>query len=538
MQVTTGRELAHKPPGTDCPIRVEELVRTGRFSDPNRRIRLMKTRIIWLLAAAGLLALGMGPNPRYLEELRVGGGYEDPGDGGADFEKDGSITTSGNVRILDGRSLIVGTAAAVYFGYDQAGEGRAEWSDGANLLMYLTDAGTTGNWGVTGSGDIAGLLHIGGGYGATGTTLDASGNVHSNGNTTVDGQLTIGGGFGNTGITLSGTGAISANGTLTVSNGATYDYILVGTNDTHHGRLALYSSAANSGGRIELYNADNYDNSVNWWQIDADYGSLNIRPQTWAAAFSINQTGEAVFGNNVYIPDDKCLTFGSNGDFRLAYDEAADDKLEITDGAGNLMLSLEKVQGSLGKLTTTAQVHCLGVTCDSLFDLNNEDFYMGTAAGGVVRLNAPAAVPGYLALKLENAAGGVTFSFDPTTTNNGDAVFRLFRYGSINGTGAGRFVIHSPGSATEKFTVVAATGQTAAGDITSQTGQIAAGADSATRGVVTAWDGSGGNAPGCLKLCSPNGTAWYLFVEDDGTLKVHGALPTQNSDGTVVGTQS
>lgn len=62
-------------------------------------------------------------------------------------------------------------------------------------------------------------------------------------------------------------------------------------------------------------------------------------------------------------------------------------------------------------------------------------------------------------------------------------------------------------------------------------------ADGGVRGIVTAWDGSGGSAPGCLKLASPNGTLWYLFVEDDGTLKGHSALPTQNSDGTVVGTQ-
>jgi hypothetical protein len=64
------------------------------------------------------------------------------------------------------------------------------------------------------------------------------------------------------------------------------------------------------------------------------------------------------------------------------------------------------------------------------------------------------------------------------------------------------------------------------------------GTNSATQGTLTLWDGAGGNTPGYIKIHSPNGTAWYLFVEDDGTVKVHNAAPTQNSDGSVVGTQT
>lgn len=68
--------------------------------------------------------------------------------------------------------------------------------------------------------------------------------------------------------------------------------------------------------------------------------------------------------------------------------------------------------------------------------------------------------------------------------------------------------------------------------------ELVLGKDGDTRGQATFWDGSGGNQPGCYSLCSPNGTRWYFFVEDDGTFKVHNALPTQNADGTVVGTQT
>lgn len=67
---------------------------------------------------------------------------------------------------------------------------------------------------------------------------------------------------------------------------------------------------------------------------------------------------------------------------------------------------------------------------------------------------------------------------------------------------------------------------------------FAAGIDGTDRGVLTLWDGAGGNTPGYIKIHSPNGTAWYLFVEDDGTLKINNAVPTQNSDGSAVGGQT
>ena len=63
------------------------------------------------------------------------------------------------------------------------------------------------------------------------------------------------------------------------------------------------------------------------------------------------------------------------------------------------------------------------------------------------------------------------------------------------------------------------------------------GLNSSVRGFLTLWDGSGGNTPGCVRFFSPNGTSWYLFVEDDGTLKIHSSMPASNSDGAVVGTQ-
>lgn len=46
------------------------------------------------------------------------------------------------------------------------------------------------------------------------------------------------------------------------------------------------------------------------------------------------------------------------------------------------------------------------------------------------------------------------------------------------------------------------------------------------------------SAPSYIKLVSANGTPRYIFVENDGTVKVHTAVPTANTDGSEVGAQS
>ena len=56
----------------------------------------------------------MGPNPRYLEELRVGGGYGDSVDGGADFEKNGDIRTNGDLMVEGTASVGLLTVAGKF----------------------------------------------------------------------------------------------------------------------------------------------------------------------------------------------------------------------------------------------------------------------------------------------------------------------------------------------------------------------------------------------------------------------------------------
>jgi len=41
-----------------------------------------------------------------------------------------------------------------------------------------------------------------------------------------------------------------------------------------------------------------------------------------------------------------------------------------------------------------------------------------------------------------------------------------------------------------------------------------------------------------IELNASDGEDWFLFVENDGTLKIHTSAPTANTDGTEVGGQS
>lgn len=48
-------------------------------------------------------------------------------------------------------------------------------------------------------------------------------------------------------------------------------------------------------------------------------------------------------------------------------------------------------------------------------------------------------------------------------------------------------------------------------------------------------------SPGYVKLTSggsTGGTDYYLYVRDNGDVAVHTAVPTADTDGTIVGTQS
>ncbi len=170
----------------------------------------MKTVAAVLVLIAGLILVGIGPNPRYLEELRIGGGRGDS-DGGADFEKDGTISTDGKIGIglsptaqfqikssgTDNDAIEVirsgGTEVLAAVGEDASGNG----------VLKLRDSSGTENVLISSNGESVfkgGGIDIGTATGAGAGDLKGSGEIQMSGtgDSYVLGDLEIGTNAGNT----------------------------------------------------------------------------------------------------------------------------------------------------------------------------------------------------------------------------------------------------------------------------------------------------------------------------------------------------
>ncbi len=291
--------------------------------------------------------------------------------------------------------------------------------------------------------------------------------------------------------------------------------------------------------------------------------------------------GGADFEKDGDIATDGNLTL--RGDASIGLNEAVDHSLSILAGASNdTYVNLNDADATHGGALS--------------YDGSANKLYLGTRNGAATVTNAleiaagspNLTLPGDLTLRggnfdFESDGGIADFAFwswrdsaprgrfialsakgskaSPATLVSGSSVFRIDARGYdgaayqsaawleafVDGAitqgssfpGRWTFLTTPSGSVTpaEAMIIDGAKNLTVKGDATAEGGDLIAGTDSGTRGVVTAWDGSGGSAPGALKLASPNGTVWYLFVEDDGTVRIHNSLPTANTSGTMVGTQ-
>lgn len=79
--------------------------------------------------------------------------------------------------------------------------------------------------------------------------------------------------------------------------------------------------------------------------------------------------------------------------------------------------------------------------------------------------------------------------------------------------------------------------QTGAHTTITSTGSITAGTAASTQGKLIL-NTKDTNEFAYLGMASSDGTVYYLFFENDGTLKRHTAVPSANTDGTEVGSQS
>ena len=94
------------------------------------------------------------------------------------------------------------------------------------------------------------------------------------------------------------------------------------------------------------------------------------------------------------------------------------------------------------------------------------------------------------------------------------------------------------GTLTTGLSITGSSDQDGQVNVSMEYGALTVGQNSSIRGYIKLYDGSGGNQASFVQLHSRNGTAYYLFVEDDGTVKVHTSAPADNADGDPVGAQT
>ena len=546
----------------------------------------MRKRTV-VIGICALALIGIGAAPRYLEELRIGGGFGDAADGGADFDKSGNITTDGSVK----------ATGEMEAGKDSTSRGLVTAWDGAGtnapgtLKLGSTD-GTVGY--VFMSNDRSGLR-----ISSSLPTSDTDGNwVKAKTVTDLSSPPAIGGTTPASGkfTTLEATGAVTASSASNAIN--------VGTSCTMTAPPDIGSTTPNGIWANELYVRDDTSlgsELVTNGDMELDANWISSR---WAAPVTNERSTEQKHGGTY---SRKCVTnginqgvmqtmtpiygvgtrmaltfwyYGSGGDIQASI-AMPDDPWSVYGSTTVTPTSTWQSATVYANITATHPIEILFLATSSAARTFYIDDVSVKRVGGTALISGPLGVGGAVTMNAgqvtlastypsasdrlfgsgTNAVVPVSRIIAQTTANMADGFGPSFQFeatdsGASNkvfgGIGAvrdgadteGKAVIYAGTNGAEpvatfdhNLLTTVAGGLTVANDATVEGGDLICGVGSQTRGVLTAYHGASGNTPGVLKLASPNGTVHYFFAEDDGTLKVHSALPGSNSDGIEVGSQ-
>jgi hypothetical protein len=542
----------------------------------------MRKRTV-VIGICALALIGIGAAPRYLEELRIGGGYGDAADGGADFDKSGNIATDGSVKATGemeagkdstSRGLVTawdgagtnapgtlklgstdGTAGYVFMSNDRSG---------LRISSSLPTSDTDGNWlkakTVT---DLSSPPAIGGTTPASGkfTTLEATGAVTaSSASNAINvgtlctmtappdiGSTTPNGVWANE---LYARDDATLIGSEVVTNGdmeAASTWVAKGTptsqaqssEQKHAGTYSWKIVSATSGDGI-------YQNlpgaylpgarfAVTFWYYGTG-GSLTSRIYGWTSSSTqgyTTVTPAASWQSATYY-----VSFAAANTCKIDFYIDSVQTFYIDDVTVKLVGGDARVNGTFG-VGGAAYFNAGQVTLASAYP-SASDRLLGSGTNAIIPVSRLIAqttgdmVDGF----------GPSFQFEATDSGASNKVFGGVGAVRDGADTEGKAVIYAGTNGAEpvatfdhNLLTTLAGGLTVVNDATVEGGDLICGVGSQTRGVLTAYHGASGNTPGVLKLASPNGTVRYFFAEDDGTLKVHSALPGSNSDGIEVGSQ-
>lgn len=148
--------------------------------------------------------------------------------------------------------------------------------------------------------------------------------------------------------------------------------------------------------------------------------------------------------------------------------------------------------------------------------------------------------------KTAGGTGATQIDIDPISDATSAARVRYFRLTNTTGSkgyqffkGDGTATIHNVVGVDGNDSYFQAGGGEFGVGTAAPTDLAHVGDGSTVRGVVGIDKGSGTTANmAYIRMQSADGTDYYLFIEDDGTVKVHTAVPSANTDGSEVGAQT
>ena len=452
---------------------------------------------------------------------------------------------SDTVQLLDNVELEWGTDGDFGQAFDTT-DVRLEMRDAAgNLMRSITDMGTTGNLratgdllvdggdiGLTGDADLLGLaanaLTVRGSMTATGAVSGTTG--------TLSGDLLVNGGdiglTGDTDLLGLAANALTVRGTLTAT-GAVY----LGTLDTTRALLYAYGDSNVAGGLIDIQNGAAVDDVTNNYFIYSDAsGNFKIRASggTGATEDAIGVSSGTTHAITLYKAVSASSTLAVTGAVTLT-DDLAVNGGDLTSTAASFNLLATPTTLTIGAAATALS---MGSNAGgSTFTFNTGAI---TQPGGPgpslpgMTIGTVDTYPGYLTLhSAGTTTGGVLSLYTP-----GDADTDQ-NYWMVKANSAGQFEISGDTGGASILIDDTGDGISLTGASTWLTqGALTVGSSATTRGSIILQHGSGSNTPGYIQMKALNGTSYYLFVETDGTLKLHTSAPAADTDGNVVGAQT
>jgi hypothetical protein len=275
-----------------------------------------------------------------------------------------------------------------------------------------------------------------------------------------------------------------------------------------------------------------------------NFGNENLSTTGWMAIGVATRIGSETLrldGANPSVLMTSSSADGEGGEYKLRGTSGGDDYSDfygVMDMYQNQLRLMFETKGAAIDVEQVFRVIPLGTSSNPEY-CNIEIQHLGSSSDGGLTNSGKIVLKGSTgtAAGIDHVAIGEGGNHDQLLVwhNAGSA-----RYMGIDDSDSEKLKIGRGGvmGTTPSVQIDASDNVELTADLTITGGDVVAGVNSTTRGTLSLWDGGSGNTPGYLVLYSPNGTANYIFCEDDGTLKRHTSAPSANGDGSEIGNQS